>query len=165
MSTVNQTELADILGVTTMTLLDWQKKGMPYLSREINGGANEYDTAACIKWYVNREIEKNKIESPRDRLDKIRGDREELELRIRLKQVADITTIQPAIDEFFTDLTGELDGMANRYIDAMLAAKNDRTDSYQVFRRIAREIRERLSGFDFRASVTAYEHSETETET
>lgn len=160
---VNQRELSEILGVSQVTLTEWQKEGMPMVAREANGLANQYDTAVVIEWCIKRRLEKAQIETPRDRLDRVRADREELELRIRLGQIADTTTIQPALDEFFIDLESELDGLANRYTDPMHAA-SDRPDKFQLFRRIAREVRERLSAFEFRPGAGAEVDSEAEAE-
>lgn len=163
MSIVNQRELSEIFGVSQVTLTEWQKEGMPMMAREANGLANQYDTAVVIEWCIMRRLEKAQVETPRDRLDRVRADREELELRIRLGKIADTTTIQPAIDEFFSDLGMELDGLANRYTDQMHAT-SDQADKFQLFRRIAREVRERLSAFEFRPGAVAEVDSEVEAE-
>lgn len=65
---VNQTRLAAILGVTDVTLWEWQKQGMPVEKKGSRGEANEYDTSSVVAWYVEREVAKVRSESPRDAL-------------------------------------------------------------------------------------------------
>lgn len=47
---VNQKKLAAIFGVSDRTIRNWEKEGMPTLG-------HEYNTAAVIKWYVERDNE------------------------------------------------------------------------------------------------------------
>lgn len=65
---VNQTELAEIHGVTDVTLWNWQKEGMPVLKVSTRGLANEYEVPKTIEWRVAREVKKVREESPRDML-------------------------------------------------------------------------------------------------
>jgi len=65
---VNQTELAEILGVSDVTLWQWQKEGMPIQERNLRGQSNSYDTAAVHQWVVDRAVKKVREESPRDML-------------------------------------------------------------------------------------------------
>lgn len=78
---VNQTELAEIIGVTDVTLWEWQKAGMPVLERGARGTANRYDTAQVFRWCMEREAARaGKGESQRDREARLRGDMLEIEL-------------------------------------------------------------------------------------
>lgn len=74
---VNKKELAQIVGITERTLTEYQKAGMPMVSDGGRGSANQYDTGEVIKWLVERAIN-GKQESARERLDRIRADREEI---------------------------------------------------------------------------------------
>jgi phage terminase Nu1 subunit (DNA packaging protein) len=65
---VNQTELAEIHGVTDVTLWQWQKEGMPVAKISTRGLPNEYEVPATIVWRVAREVKKVREESPRDML-------------------------------------------------------------------------------------------------
>lgn len=85
---VTKAELAEIVGRDERTLSRWQKDGMPV--REIGlgrGNENHYDTAEVIEWLCHVASLNGKKESTRDRLDRIRGDREELALAKDLEQV------------------------------------------------------------------------------
>ncbi|WP_236211339.1 terminase small subunit [Metapseudomonas otitidis] len=86
--TVTKAELADIVGRDERTLSRWQNDGMPV--REIGlgrGNENQYDTAEVIEWLCQVAARNGKKESTRDRLDRIRGDREELALAKDLEQL------------------------------------------------------------------------------
>lgn len=52
---VNQKKLAAFFGVSDRTIRNWEKEGMPTLGS--HGMGNKYDTAAVIKWYVERDNE------------------------------------------------------------------------------------------------------------
>ncbi len=53
--TVNKSELAAITGVTTKTITVWQAEGMPYVEAAEVGTDNTYNTAAVIRWWIQRE--------------------------------------------------------------------------------------------------------------
>jgi phage terminase Nu1 subunit (DNA packaging protein) len=88
---VNQRQLAEIIGVTDTCIISWERVGMPVLLdvNENHGNVKYYDTATCIAWL--RAWEKAKaqksMETSKDRLDRIRGDREELALAKDLGEV------------------------------------------------------------------------------
>jgi phage terminase Nu1 subunit (DNA packaging protein) len=65
---VNQTELAEIVGVSDVSLWQWQKEEMPVDTRNTRGQSNVYDTADVIQWMVDRAVKKVRTESPRDAL-------------------------------------------------------------------------------------------------
>lgn len=55
---VNQTQLAEILGTSDVTIWQWQKEGLPIKTRNLRGLSNEYDTAEVIAWLVIRAEKK-----------------------------------------------------------------------------------------------------------
>lgn len=78
---VNQTELAEIIGVSDVTLWEWQKEGMPVQEQGVRGTANQYDTKEVIDWCIQRELKRaGKGETQRDREARLRGDLLEIEL-------------------------------------------------------------------------------------
>lgn len=94
---VNQTELALIMGVTDVTLWEWQKLGLPVLQRGERGQANVYNTAAVIAWKVEHEVRKVAgDESPKDRLARVSAELKELELAERRQQMIPAALIEPA---------------------------------------------------------------------
>jgi phage terminase Nu1 subunit (DNA packaging protein) len=84
----NKRELSSILGVSERSLTEWQKAGLPIKHEGGRGAENTYETVDVVQWIIKREVEKAVTETPRDRLDRIRADREELALARELEEVA-----------------------------------------------------------------------------
>jgi len=80
--TVNQARLAEILGRTDVTIWEWQDETppLPILKRGAKGEEHEYDTAAVIAWWIEREVRKVSGGSQKDRLARLQGDKLELDL-------------------------------------------------------------------------------------
>lgn len=86
---VNKRQLSEIVGVSERSLTEWQKEGLPVASYANNRGqANEYESAAVIRWMVQRELERLNKEKPRDRLDRLKADAIELDLKERTGELA-----------------------------------------------------------------------------
>ncbi|MEX6775131.1 terminase small subunit, partial [Pseudomonas aeruginosa] len=67
----------------------WQREGMPVVSVGLGrGNENEYDTEEVIGWLVQVASLNGKKESVRDRLDRLRADREEIALARDVGEVA-----------------------------------------------------------------------------
>ncbi|MCV6612007.1 MAG: terminase small subunit [Amphritea sp.] len=78
MARVNKKQLADIFGVSERTLTDYQKDPtFPIEEDNGRGRENVYDTVDVHDWFVKRAAGK-KAETNKERLDRIKGDREEL---------------------------------------------------------------------------------------
>lgn len=86
---VNKRELSDILGVSERSLTEWQKEGLPVAKyADSRGQANEYDTKNVIAWLIAREIGNYVKEKPRDRLDRLKADAIELDIKERTGELA-----------------------------------------------------------------------------
>ncbi len=93
---VNQTELAEIMGVSDVTLWEWQKQGMPVQKRGARGEANAYDTSEAIAWRIERELAKvSGTESQKDRLARLQGDKLELDLAVQRGTLIPADEIEP----------------------------------------------------------------------
>lgn len=85
---VTKAQLSDIVGRDERTISRWQNSGMPVLEVGLGrGNENEYDTVAVIEWLVQVAQQRGEKESARDRLDRIKGDREELALAKDLEEL------------------------------------------------------------------------------
>lgn len=62
---VNQRELAEILGVTTVTVWEWQGNGLPIARQASRGESNVYDTAAVIEWLIAQALARAGTEKER----------------------------------------------------------------------------------------------------
>lgn len=101
----NQTELAEILGVSDVTLWEWQKLGMPIMKRGARGQENLYDTAAVIGWKIDHEVTKVKgPESAKDRLARLQADKVWRELQQMDRLLIPAHQLEP----FLLALTGSI---------------------------------------------------------
>ena len=93
---VNQTELAELLGVSDVSIWEWQKDGLPIEKRGVRGSANTYDVAAVVEWRIQRALAKaGKGESQRDREARLRGDMLEIELEEKRKVLVSAIDVEP----------------------------------------------------------------------
>jgi phage terminase Nu1 subunit (DNA packaging protein) len=139
--------LADLFGVTVKTIAEWQEQGMPIAVRGKPGVASEYDSKACIEWRVQHELEKVKGESPKDRLDRLRGDREELELAEKRGQLVPADQVEPMWDGMVAAARSFLRSEVNR-----LAQLLEQTSGVEAKRDLIAETFDefltKLSGYD-----------------
>lgn len=93
---VDRQELAEIFDAGLSTIKGWEDAGMP--RHAIKSGARNilYDTAACIKWRVSREIDSGKVSDngkvldfqlERARLTKWQADEREIKTKILRSEV------------------------------------------------------------------------------
>lgn len=68
---VNQSRLTEILGVSDVTIWEWQKEGLPVVKLGDRGLPNEYDTVAVIKWRIAREVAKLGPQTVKDETAKV----------------------------------------------------------------------------------------------
>ena len=70
-----QEQIASAFGVAPKTITEWQVMGFPVAVQGGPGVASEYDTPVCVQWLVDREIRKVRVESPKDRVFRLQGDK------------------------------------------------------------------------------------------
>lgn len=92
---VNQTELAQIMGVSDVTIWEWQKAGMPVVGHGERGKANEYDTSAVIAWKIEVEVAKVRKESPRDALYLAQRRLVDIQIGEKEKTLVPIAEVEP----------------------------------------------------------------------
>lgn len=97
MRIIGQTEIAGIFGVSARTITEWQAAGMPVAVQGGPGVPGEYESDACIRWLVAREVSKVQGESPKDRLARLQGDQLEMDLAERRGQLIEAGAVEPAM--------------------------------------------------------------------
>lgn len=97
MRIVGQEQIAEVFGVAPKTIVEWQEQGMPIAVRGRPGVPSEYDSDACIAWYVDREVKKVQAEKPQDRLARLQADKIELELAEKRGLLLPADQIEPKI--------------------------------------------------------------------
>lgn len=96
--TVNQTQLAELLGVSDVTIWEWQKlpeKPIPIMKRGDRGEPNQYDLAAVIKWYAAHEVAKCGPKSAREERDAIDLEIRQLDLAERKHTLVPAAEVKP----------------------------------------------------------------------
>lgn len=89
--------IANIFGVTVKTIHEWHDQGLPIASRGSPGVPSEYDTEACIKWRVDRELGKVQAERPQDRLARVQADKIERENTKRRRVLIPADQLEPKL--------------------------------------------------------------------
>lgn len=81
-------------------MFEWQDAGMPIAVRGMGGpgSPSRFDSAACITWLVQREV--NKVaggETAKDRLARLQGDAVELKLAVDRGELVPVALVEPAM--------------------------------------------------------------------
>lgn len=98
MRIIGQTEIAAIFEVAARTITAWQEIGMPVAVQGGPGVPGEYDSGACIRWLVEREVKKVQgPEAPKDRLARLQGDDLEMKLATQRGKLVDTAAVEPAM--------------------------------------------------------------------
>ncbi|WP_110969278.1 terminase small subunit [Pseudomonas huaxiensis] len=122
--TVSKLELSEIVGRDERTLSRWQNDGMPVIEFGVGrGNENQYDTQAVIEWLMRQAALNGKKETTRDRLDRIRGDREELALA---KDLGEVVIEAEMVQRFEAMITAAKIELLNTYPDELAAALSAR---------------------------------------
>jgi len=148
---VNKRELALILGVSERSLTEWQRNGLPIALDAGRGASNQYDTANVIAWMIARELAGAAKETNRERLDRLQGDKIEMDLAKARGVLVPIEEVEPAIAQFVLDAVAVLEGLPEKYAPILDAA--DGLDAiYAALVDMKDQIRKVLSEYEFRQS-------------
>jgi hypothetical protein len=152
---VNKRELSEILGISERSLTDWQKDGMPVAEmRESLGHENTYDTEACIRWWIARDVARASGGSSFDKLNDVRYRFELIKLRREEGEIVLREDIRPAFRAYVNDVLAVLLGLPDKY-----AAQLDLTASvdgkHQLLQDMIAEMRDVMGNYEFCAAPAA----------
>lgn len=146
---VTKAQLSEIVGRDERTLSRWQKTGMPMLETGLGrGNENEYDTQAVIEWLVQIAQQRGEKESVRDRLDRIKGDREELALAKDLEEVVFAADLLERFEAAITAAKVELLNTFPENLASVLSARYGIDVDDQLIREPLEAILTELSNYD-----------------
>lgn len=146
---VTKAQLSEIVGRDERTLSRWQNTGMPVLETGMGrGNENEYDTQAVIEWLVQIAQQRGEKESVRDRLDRIKGDREELALAKDLEEVVFAADLLERFEAAITAAKVELLNTFPENLASVLSARYDIDVDDQLIREPLEAILIELSNYD-----------------
>ena len=97
MRIVGQEKIADLLGVSPKTIVEWQGQGLPIAVRGGPHVPSEYDSVDCITWLLSRELKKVEGEKPQDRLARMQADRIDLELKEKRGLLLPADQVEPRL--------------------------------------------------------------------
>jgi phage terminase Nu1 subunit (DNA packaging protein) len=147
---VNKAELSDVLGVSSVSLTEWQKEDppLPIASRGARRGqSHSYDTAAVIEWMVQRRMRSAGLETPRDRLMRLQA--EEVELRIAEKrgELVNVAQLEPELVRMVGAFRSRLLQMADQLAND-LSALHSITVDVSLIEAAVHEALTELSQYD-----------------
>lgn len=100
---VGQERIADVFGVAPKTIVAWQDEGFPIAFRGSPGIPSEYESADCIRWYVEREVRKVQAETPNDRLARVKADAIEMDNAERRGLLIPAALLEPKLKAAFVN--------------------------------------------------------------
>jgi hypothetical protein len=147
MRVIGQERIAEMFGVAPKTIVEWQEQGLPIALRGGPGVPSEYESEACIGWFVQREVGKVQVETPRDRLARLQS--EEIELRLQEKRgvLVQADMVEPMWTGMVTAARSYLRAEVNRvaqllqHTDGVEAKRDLLTETFDAFLT-------KLSGYD-----------------
>jgi phage terminase Nu1 subunit (DNA packaging protein) len=146
---VTKAQLSEIVGRDERTISRWQNMGMPVFQIGLGrGNENEYDTQAVIEWLVQLAQQRGEKESVRDRLDRIKGDREELALAKDLEEVVFAADLLERFEAAITAAKVELLNTFPENLASVLSARYGIEVDDQLIREPLETILIELSNYD-----------------
>lgn len=100
---IGQERIAEVFGVAPKTIVEWQEQGFPVALRGGPGVPSEFESADCIRWFVDREITRLNLERPRDRMYRLQADTAELNLRKLRGELAPLVEVQRILSAAIID--------------------------------------------------------------
>ncbi len=109
---VNKRELAEIFGISERSFTAYQKDAsFPIAKAGGRGQANEYDTQDVHEWLMERAVNGARHESARERLERIKGDREELAYAQDIRELVPAALVGARLEQVVLSIrTGVLTG-------------------------------------------------------
>lgn len=110
----------------------------------------EYDLVGCVQGYIVylQERADRTEDTDQKRLTRAKADREELELAKLRRALIPAEEIEPALEQYVTDVLNQLQGIPERYA-GMLQAVEDVEGKRQLLEDLVREVRDELGSYAF----------------
>ena len=112
---VNQSELSEILDISTVSLVRWGKEGLPVRRPGPGKKGNQYDTAEVIRWMIARRSNPDgeHIDGAfeKARLDRERADAQALKNAVDRGDLVPLTAVVEAVTGVYVTLRSRLLGL------------------------------------------------------
>lgn len=96
---VNRQQLGESIGVSLPTIDAWVREGMPVVQRGGRGVAWEFDLAACVQWYGEKQRRQAAGDAPTD-IEEAKRRKVSAEAEMAELEVAKAKSLVAPIDEF-----------------------------------------------------------------
>lgn len=158
--TASKQVLAEIHGVSQVTISNWMRKGLPVLAKDSQGRAALYDVPATISWRIAQEVsrltsnptsgevlDKNAEEA---RLRKFQADKAEVEALKARQEAILVEDVKPILFEIAAIYAARLDALGGRLANELAAtteAAEVRKLLFEETRRVRAETADALADF------------------
>lgn len=128
---LNRADLAAHMGVTTVTIDNWRKAGMPVVQRGSRGIEWVFDLPAVIKWWGQQKVEQAMGDAPTDlaeiekRTASAKMQKAELELAKARGDVAPIRDFERAQAKVFAEIRANVLNVTQRVVIQLLGETNE----------------------------------------
>ena len=158
---VNKRELAEIFGVSERSFTEYQKDtSFPIAKAGGRGQSNEYDTQDVHEWLMERAVNGARRESSRERLERIKGDREELALAKDLEELVPAALVRARLEPVVLAIRSELLG-GNAKLKTEIELLNEHSRSIlQQLAGLGPESGERDSPVPGKVSAAGEDHND-----
>ena len=130
---LNRSELAQHMGVTTVTIDTWRKNGMPVLQAGSRGVEWSFDLTAVIKWHVSQKVKEAAGDAPDDlaqiekRTASAKMQSAELALAKAKGEVAPIRDFERAQAKVFAEIRSNVLNVTQRVVIQLLGETDEAT--------------------------------------
>ncbi len=93
---LNQREIAEFFGYSAKSVSLWQREGMPVALETAPGLENQYDSEAVHRWIIARKVAEVAGDADKSRLNRLQGDKIELEIAEKRRELIPASEIEPA---------------------------------------------------------------------
>lgn len=136
MRIVSIQSIASMFDVSHQTIANWQEQGFPVALRGGPGVPSEYESAECIRWFVDRELRNAQAETPNNRLARAKAEAQEMNNAQRRGLLIPADKLEPRLKAMVVDaremlraepqrLAREANGKSPHEVEDMLAAVFD----------------------------------------
>lgn len=115
--------LADVFGVSSRTVQNWESKGMPFKDGGGKGKANRYDTAQCIAWKC--EGTPSGLAAEKERLTREQADAKEIENAVSRGELVPRSVAMDTALEAIGIFKTQLELAPARWASALVAMDSD----------------------------------------
>jgi len=139
----NGAELARMLGVSRPTITKFTKAGMPIYDENGPRKSPRYDSAACIRWWKDRELQKSRgssdtdylnIDEIRRRTELARMKKEEISLAVEEERYGDVEAILEELGHALATIRASLMALPK------FAAQLEHQDAGVIEKRLEEEV-------------------------